>query len=73
MRPTPDWLPGEPYVETDLGTLKTGKEAQINIVERVDDDGRACLLARKLYVPRAVKAKGVLEAMGGYSVLSMMT
>ena len=64
MRPTPDWLPGEPYVETDLGTLKTGKEAQINIVERVDDDGRACLLARKLYVPRAVKAKGVLEAMG---------
>ena len=64
MRPTPDWLPGEPYVETDLGTLKTGKEAQINIVERVDDDGRACLLARKLYVPRAVKAKGVLEALG---------
>lgn len=64
MRPTPEWLVNEPFAEFDLGTLKTGKEAQINIVERIDDDGRACLLARKLYVPRSVKAKGVLEAMG---------
>jgi RIO kinase 1 len=64
VRPIPEWLVDEPFTETDLGTLKTGKEAQINIVERVGDDGRACLLARKLYVPRAVKAKGVLEAMG---------
>ena len=64
MRPNPDWLVSEPYHDVDLGVLKTGKEAQVNVIERVGDDGRRCLLARKRYLPREVKAKGTLEAMG---------
>ena len=64
MRPSPDWLVDEPYTDTDLGVLKSGKEAQVNVVERIGDDGRRCLLARKRYLPREVKAKGTLEAMG---------
>jgi len=32
----PDWLVPEPYADTDLGVLKTGKEAQVSLVERVD-------------------------------------
>ena len=64
MRPTPDWLVREPFTEIDLGTLKSGKEAQINIVERTGDDGRTCVLARKFYMPRGVKQKGELEALG---------
>ena len=64
MRPSPDWLVDEPYTDTDLGVLKSGKEAQVNVIERVGDDGRRCLLARKRYLPREVKAKGTLEAMG---------
>jgi RIO kinase 1 len=64
VRPTPDWLVREPYTEIDLGTLKSGKEAQINIVERTGDDGRTCVLARKFYMPRGVKKKGELEALG---------
>jgi len=64
LRPTPDWLVPEPFTEIDLGALKSGKEALINVVERTDDDGRSCLLAKKFYVPRGVKQKGVLEALG---------
>ncbi|MEM7287946.1 MAG: RIO1 family regulatory kinase/ATPase [Actinomycetota bacterium] len=64
MRPSPDWLVDEPYTDTDLGVLKSGKEAQVNVVERIGDDGRRCLLARKRYLPREVTAKGTLEAMG---------
>ena len=59
----PDWLVPEPYTDTDLGVLKTGKEAQVSLVERTGPGGR-CLLARKLYLPREVAQKGVLEAMG---------
>lgn len=64
MRPVPDWLVPEPFAEEELGTLRSGKEAQIDIVERTGDDGRSCLLARKRYLPRTVKVKGELEAMG---------
>ncbi len=64
MRTNPEWLVLEPYVEIDLGTLKTGKEAQVDVVERTGDDGHACLLARKRYLPRTVTAKGTLEALG---------
>lgn len=59
----PDWLVPEPYTDVDLGVLKTGKEAQVSLVERTGPAGH-CLLARKLYLPRAVSQKGVLEAMG---------
>jgi len=59
----PAWLVPEPCTETDLGVLKTGKEAQVSLVERTGITGR-CLLARKLYLPRQVTDKGVLEALG---------
>lgn len=64
MRTNPDWLVLEPFVEIDLGTLKTGKEAQVDVVERTGADGHTCLLARKRYLPRTVTAKGTLEALG---------
>lgn len=64
MRPSPDWLVDEPYSDVDLGVVKSGKEAQINLIERTGDDGRQCLVARKRYLPREVKTKGTLEAMG---------
>ena len=64
MRTNPEWLVLEPYVEIDLGTLKTGKEAQVDVVERTGADGHTCLLARKRYLPRTVTAKGTLEALG---------
>jgi len=61
---TPSWLVDEPVDERLLGTLRSGKEAQVDLVERVDADGRACVLARKRYLPRTVTAKGTLEALG---------
>jgi RIO kinase 1 len=64
MRPTPDWLVDEPHHDVDLGVVKSGKEAQINLIERSGDDGRRHLLARKRYLPREVKYKGQLEALG---------
>ena len=48
--------------------LRSGKEAQIDLVERIadpGDDGPArCLLARKRYLPRQVDQKGTLEHLG---------
>lgn len=64
MRPTPDWLVDEPYHDVELGVLKTGKEAQVDLIQRTDDAGATCLVARKRYLPREVKTKGQLEAMG---------
>lgn len=56
----------EPHVDYDLGPLKTGKEAEVFIVERVsnDDPDRSCLLAHKRYRPRKVTTKGELAALG---------
>lgn len=50
-RPHPDWLITElAAVDTDLGLLKTGKEADVSLLRRgVPDTGRSCLLARKQY------------------------
>lgn len=62
--PTPSWLVDEPYDDTDLGVLLTGKEAQVHLIERTDPAGRSCLLAEKRYLPRKVGAKGELEALG---------
>ncbi len=61
---TPDWLVDEPFDEADLGVITTGKEAQVNLVQRVAPGGRTCLVARKRYLPRTVTHKGQLEAMG---------
>lgn len=64
MRPTPSWIVTEYDHEDDLGVVKTGKEAQINLIERHGHDGRWCVFARKRYLPREVKNKGELQAMG---------
>ena len=63
-RDAPTWLVAEPFDEVDHGPLKSGKEAQVDLVERFGADGRSCLLARKRYLPRHVTSKGQLEAMG---------
>lgn len=64
MRTQPRWLVPEPHHDVDLGVVKSGKEAQINLIERHGADGRSHLLARKRYLPREVKTKGTLEALG---------
>src|SRR5215470_3416407 len=50
-RPYPDWLVTElAAVDTELGVLKTGKEADVFLVERgVPGTDRVCLLAAKRY------------------------
>ena len=65
-RPPPDWLitDPEPYDEYDLGPLKTGKEAEIFLIERTGGGGRSCILAHKRYRPKQVRTKGELEARG---------
>ncbi len=60
----PDWLVEPPFDDVDHGAVKSGKEAQVNLVERIGADGRSCLLARKRYLPRNVTHKGQLEALG---------
>ena len=70
IRRPPSWLVPPPYDDVDLGVLRTGKEAQINLIERspatdaVQPDQSAVLLAQKRYMPRHVENKGQLEAMG---------
>ena len=54
----------EPWSDVELGPLKSGKEAQIDLIERTGADGTTCLLAVKRYVPREVNNKGELEALG---------
>ncbi len=51
-QPWPDWLvTSSAAVDTDLGVLKTGKEADVYLLERAvpDDAGQSCLLAAKRY------------------------
>jgi RIO kinase 1 len=50
-KPYPDWLVTElAAVDTELGVLKTGKEADVFLVERgVPGTDRSCLLAAKRY------------------------
>lgn len=50
-RPYPDWLVTElAAVDTELGVLKTGKEADVFLIERaVPDTDRSCVLASKRY------------------------
>ncbi|HEV7722267.1 MAG TPA: RIO1 family regulatory kinase/ATPase [Iamia sp.] len=63
--PRPEWLLVDDFVDTDLGTLKTGKEAEIRLVERTSlDGGRRHLLADKRYRPKTVSYKGELEELG---------
>lgn len=63
-RPAPDWLPTGIVVDEVIGHLKTGKEAEVFVIERRSlDDDRSCLLAHKRYRPLTA-AKGELEAKG---------
>ncbi len=64
MRPIPSWIVTDVHHEDDLGVVKTGKEAQVNLIERHGHDGRSCVFARKRYLPREVKHKGELAALG---------
>ena len=65
MRPQPAWLITDEsdYEEVELGRLKSGKEAEVFVIER-SFGGRSCLLAHKRHRPRRVTAKGELEALG---------
>jgi RIO kinase 1 len=49
-QPAPAWLVTDrAAVDTDLGVLKTGKEAEVSILERAVPGGASCLLAAKRY------------------------
>lgn len=61
-RPPPVWLVDEPYEDRPLGTLKSGKEAEVFLVERRFASA-SCLLAHKRYRPR-YPAKGELREAG---------
>lgn len=61
-RPAPSWLIEHSYEDRRLGVLKTGKEAEVFLVERSSTDGR-CLLAHKRYRPRFPTA-GELRELG---------
>ena len=65
-RPVPSWLITHSFDERDAGVLKSGKEAEVFLVERIatHDPARRCLLAHKRYRPRRVSHKGELEALG---------
>jgi RIO kinase 1 len=48
--PRPDWVVTElRALDTELGVLKTGKEADVHLVHRGVPDGKECLLAAKRY------------------------
>jgi RIO kinase 1 len=49
-QPWPDWLvTSQAAIDTDLGVLKTGKEADVFLLERAVPGGESCLLAAKRY------------------------
>jgi len=62
-REAPRWLLDEPYEETSLGTLKSGKEAEVFLLERRYAGGSTVLLAHKRYRPRR-PSKGELREQG---------
>ena len=63
-RAAPAWLTAGDTTDEVLGLLKTGKEAEVFVVERRTlDGGRTALLAHKRYRPLSV-VKGQLEAAG---------
>jgi len=61
-RPAPAWFTDEPFEEHRLGVLKSGKEAEVFLVERRSANG-TCLLAHKRYRPRR-PGLGELRALG---------
>jgi RIO kinase 1 len=64
-RAAPAWLTDGSTEDEVLGLLKTGKEAEVFVVERRTLDGsRSELLAHKRYRPTKVTHKGELQALG---------
>jgi RIO kinase 1 len=64
-RAAPAWLTEGGTEDEVLGLLKTGKEAEVFIVERRTLDGdRSALLVHKRYRPSKVTHKGELEELG---------
>ncbi len=61
-RAAPAWLVDEPYEDRPRGTLKSGKEAEVFLVER-RFSSKAVLLAHKRYRPR-YPGRGELRALG---------
>ena len=61
-RAAPAWLVEEPYEDHQRGTLKSGKEAEVFLVERRFASHTA-LLAHKRYRPR-YPARGGFRALG---------
>ena len=61
-RAAPAWLVDEPYEDSPRGTLKSGKEAEVFLVER-RFSSRTVLLAHKRYRPR-YPGRGELRALG---------
>lgn len=61
--PVPSWLITHSYEDRDAGVLKSGKEAEVFLVERVAHDGNSHLLAHKRFRPRYPK-KGELHELG---------
>jgi RIO kinase 1 len=50
--PTPDWVVTDPAAtDSELGLIKTGKEADVHLVRRAGPNGRPSLLAAKRYRP----------------------
>ena len=48
--PRPDWvITDRAAVDTELGILKTGKEADVFLLERAVDDGPSVVMAAKRY------------------------
>lgn len=49
-QPWPDWVVTDwAAIDTDLGVVKTGKEADVVLIERAVTDGPSCLMAAKRY------------------------
>ncbi|HSH22282.1 MAG TPA: RIO1 family regulatory kinase/ATPase [Candidatus Caenarcaniphilales bacterium] len=61
-RPVPSWLIQDSFEDIQAGVLKSGKEAEVFLVERRSPAG-SCLLAHKRYRPR-YPGKGELRELG---------
>ena len=62
-RPAPDWLVDEPFEDVPAGVLKSGKEAEVFLVERRYRSATR-LLAHKRFRPRRVTHHGELRELG---------
>lgn len=62
-RVAPAWLRRDTYTDEPLGTLKSGKEAEVMLLERRYGSGDSVLLAYKRYRPRRPR-RGQLRELG---------